>query len=60
MTAPRTETAAECAGCGAIADLLQGSDYCWLRTYDPVCLCVGRPGTTTDTQRGGSTYDRCA
>jgi hypothetical protein len=49
----RPELAAECAGCGAIAELVQDSDYCWDCTYDPPCLCAGRPGATTDTQRGG-------
>jgi hypothetical protein len=49
----RTETAAECRGCGAITELVQDSDYCWDCTYDPICLCVGRPGASDDTHRGG-------
>ena len=31
----------ECRGCGAIAELVQASDYCWTCTYDPPCLCAG-------------------
>jgi hypothetical protein len=37
------EIAEECHGCGAITELVQGSDYCWDCTYaEPLCLCAGR------------------
>jgi hypothetical protein len=29
----RVELAVECAGCGEIAELEQGSGYCWACTY---------------------------
>jgi hypothetical protein len=35
------DTARECRGCGVVAELVQGSDWCWDCTYDPTCLCVG-------------------
>src|SRR5215216_434389 len=32
---------AECAGCGAVTELLQDSACCWTCTYNPPCLCAG-------------------
>jgi hypothetical protein len=33
--------ASECRGCGDIAEPIQDSDFCWICTYDPPCLCTG-------------------
>ena len=36
------DTIAECRGCGVLAELEQGSDYCFDCTYpEPGCLCAG-------------------
>jgi len=50
--------ASECRGCGVLAELVQNSDYCWDCTYDPPCLCFGRPGIADDP--GGLSYGRRA
>jgi hypothetical protein len=53
------DSIAECRGCGAVTDLVQGSDWCWTCTYDPICLCIGRPGATNAaTDPGGSSHGR--
>ncbi len=55
------DATAECRGCGAVTELVQGSDYCWDCTYEPLCLCAGHHwhGDTQDTYPGG--FDgRCA
>jgi hypothetical protein len=38
----RQDLTRECRGCGVMAELVQGSDYCWDCTYpEPLCLCAG-------------------
>jgi hypothetical protein len=56
---PRDPGPAECRGCGAITDLIQGSDWCWTCVYtDPPYLdYAGRPPSSATTL-GGSDRDR--
>lgn len=55
------DLAAECRGCGAVAELVQDSDYCWTCTYvEPICLCAGAGWRTPDSTDPGGTDGHCA
>jgi hypothetical protein len=53
------DTAAECRSRGEIAELIQGSDWCWTCVYtDPPSIdSTGRPALSS-TYPGGMSHDR--
>jgi hypothetical protein len=55
----RVELAAECRGCGAIAELVQDSDYCLDCIYEePPCMCAGAGWCTTEDRLEETCLDR--